>query len=489
MEGPGVEQRLAAILAADVAGYTRLMAGDEPATISTITEYRDIFRSHIEANGGRVVDMAGDSILAVFNSAAGAVKGAVEAQGEVAERNTSLPEARRMRFRIGINLGDIREADDGTIYGDGVIVAARLEGLAEPGGVMISDFAYQQVRRDPDVTFHDAGTFEVKNLSEAVRAYRLATSVEERPLTTPMPIEKSSIAVLPFDNMSRDQEQEYFSDGITEDIITALSRIRWLTVIARNSSFTYKGKAVDVKQVGREMGVRYVLEGSVRRTGNRVRITAQLIEAETGTHIWAERYDRDLGDIFAVQDEITETIATAIEPEIGAAEMERARRKPPGDLSAWDAYQRGLWHSYRYTAADNATAKDFLERAIAIDPDFGPSHAALAYNHFCDVIYGYSADRKVSIAAGLATAKTAVALDERDPFAHSNLGRLYTMMGEHALAEDALRRALALSPSFALAHFSMGLVLQQAGRSEEALPELELAMRLSPHDPQSGCSS
>ena len=482
MTEQGVTQRLAAILAADVAGYTRLMADDAPATIAALGACRTVFRQHIEAHGGRVVDMAGDSVLAVFPSTAGAVRAAADTQDEIAGRNEALDEARRMRFRIGINLGDIHEAADGTVYGDGVNVAARLEGLAAPGGVMLGQDAWRQVRGDGDLGFVDAGEHSVKNVAEPVHAYRLEVAGEAVPEA--QAAERSSIAVLPFDNMSRDEDQEYFSDGITEDIITALSRYRWLTVIARNSTFTYKGKAVDVAQVGRELGVRYVLEGSVRRAGSRVRVTAQLIEAEGAGHLWAERYDRELDDIFALQDEITETIVQAIEPKLGAAERQRAHAKRTGDLNAWDAYQQGLWHLYRHTPEDHAAARPLFERAIAMDPGFGQAHAALAMTDIWAVMFAYTDDIPAAIAAATAAANASLALDDRDAGAHLTLARIGLITGDHAQALDESETALALNPSLALGHFVRGEALAFLSDYRSALADFELAMRLSPHDPQ-----
>ena len=333
------KRRLAVILSADVAGYSRLMGDDERATMDTLNAYRDVFRRHISDRDGRVVDTAGDSVLALFNSIVEAVQCAVDVQGELEACNAGLPENRRMRFRVGVTLGDIFEQDDGTIYGNGVNVAARLESLAEPGGIWLSGSAHEQVEGKTNHSFEDVGTHPVKNIARPVRAFRVMgretsdVPAPEKPHTSRS---RPSIAVLPFDNLSGDTEQEYFADGMAEDLITALSRIRWLFVTARNSTFAYKGQAVDVKRVGQEMGVQYVLEGSVRKDGDRVRITAQLIEATTGNHIWAKRYDRKLADIFAIQDELTEAIVGEIEPELAEVERERAYREPPESLNAWD---------------------------------------------------------------------------------------------------------------------------------------------------------
>ena len=314
-----------------------------------------MFHEHVAGHGGRIVDTAGDSVLAVFPSAIGAVEAAIAIQQDLASSNEPLPEDRRMRFRIGVNLGDVIEKDDGSIYGSGVNVAARLEGLAEPGGVTISEDIFRQVEGKIDLGFEDIGEHEVKNIARPVRAYRVGLDIgkaQPRSETATTAPERPSIAVLAFENLSGDPEQEYFADGIAEDLITELSRLRWLMVTARNSTFTYKGRAVDVRQVGRDLGVRYVVEGSVRKGGNRVRITAQLIDAATGNHIWAERYDRDLSDIFALQDEITETLVATLQAEVGEVERERAHRKPPDNLDAWEFYQRGMWHLWQINAKE-----------------------------------------------------------------------------------------------------------------------------------------
>lgn len=475
-----VTQKMAAILAADAVGYTRLMADDETATIDSLDAARAVFIEHIEANQGRVVDTAGDSVLAVFETIAGAVRAAEAIQGRLTEINEPLLDERRMHFRIGIHLGDIHEKTDGTVYGDGVNIAARLESIAAPGAIIVSDVVQGALRGRLDITFADAGTHEVKNIAEPVRAYHVGVGGEVAPSTAVMRVEKSSIAVLPFDNMSRDEDQEYFSDGISEDLITALSRVRWLTVIARNSTFTYKGKAVDVKQVGRELGVSYVLEGSVRKVGGRVRITAQLIDAETGAHIWAERYDRELEDIFALQDEITETITAAIAPELEALERERAHRKPPESLDAWEAYQRGMWHLFQVTPEDSAIARAHFREAIARAPDFAPLHAGLAYSQFLAHVFAYS---DADLDEALTAARRAVALDDRDAMAHFALGRVLTALREIDDAVKEIEAAIFLTPSFALAYHALGFCRVIEGRNQEAIAAFDMAIRLSPHDP------
>ena len=340
-----VERRLAAIFAADVAGYSRLMGQDEVGTLQILTAHREIMDRLIVEHGGRIANTAGDSVLAEFPSAVDAVQCAIAVQEALAQANLDIPDERRLRFRIGVHVGDVM-VQDGDLFGDGVNIAARLESLADPGGICLSEAAYGYVRKALALSFTDLGIQQVKNIEEPVRAYALkapAPTPAETDQAKPLPLpDKPSIAVLPFTNMSPDPEQEFFADGMTEDIITGLSRLKWLFVIARNSTFTYKGKAVDVRQVARELGVRYVLEGSVRASGKRIRITGQLIDAETGKHIWAERYDRQLEDIFAVQDEITENVVAAIEPHLYAEESLRFNSQPPESVATWGLVVRAL---------------------------------------------------------------------------------------------------------------------------------------------------
>jgi len=473
------------VLSADAVGYSRLMSEDDAATIAALGEARALFRERIAAGEGRVVDTAGDSVLAVFGSVVEALRAAVEIQAELERRGEGVAEGRRMRFRIGLNAGEIVEQDDGTVYGDGVNVAARLQALAEPGGLCVSEVVAGEARNKLAVRFESLGEQRGKNIAEPVRAHRVVLAdAGPAPVETPLPLPaKPSIAILPFANMSGDPEQEYFSDGISEDLITALSRVRWLFVIARNSSFTYKGKHTDVKQVGRELGVRYVLEGSVRKGGSRVRITAQLIDATSGSHVWAERFDRELADIFAVQDEITERIAAAIEPELARAEVERARRKPPESLDAWDLYQRGLWHIWQFNAEDNAAARKLFERATALDRGFSPFFAALSLCRLLEHTLSFRPIAERSIDAALEIARHAVALDDKDAVAHAVLGRAFAALGDHTTAIAELGQAVRLNPNLALAHYGLGLTLVLCGRPAEAVPELDAAQRLSPHDP------
>jgi adenylate cyclase len=355
-----MERRLAAILVADVVGYSRLVRADEEGTIEALKVIRsDLIDPKIAEHNGRIVKLMGDGMLAEFPSVVDAVRAAAEIQQAAAERNANRPADKRIEFRVGVNLGDV-VIDGDDIHGDGVNVAARLEALAEPGGLCISSAVYEQVRDRIGLPFQDMGEQEFKNIDRPVRVWRLAVTSEQPPSkdtveAEPLPLpDKPSIAVLPFENMSHDPDQGFFADGIAEDIITELSKFRSLFVIARNSSFSFRGQAIDVKELSEKLGVRYIVEGSVRRAGNRVRITAQLIDAVADAHLWAERYDRDLNDIFAVQDEVTLAIVTAIEPTLGSAERERAHRKPTESLGAWESYQRGLWHAYRRTRPPQA---------------------------------------------------------------------------------------------------------------------------------------
>lgn len=394
-----------------------------------------------------------------------------------------------MLFRIGVHLGDVIEKADGTVYGDGVNIAARLEGLAEPGGVTASDVVHGVVRDRVSTIFEDQGEHSVKNIARPVRAFRLSVEPSARgptgsaALPEHEPPRKPSVAVLPFDNMSGDPSQEYFADGITEDIITALSKNRWLFVVARNSTFALKGRSSDVRRVARELGANYVVEGSVRKAGNRVRITAQLIDGASGNHIWAERYDRDLADIFAVQDEVTGTIAARIEPELGAVERQRAERKPTQNLNAWDCYHLGLSHMYRFDKEGNLEAQRLFRCAIAFDPKFAAAHARLAYCIVLEMVYFDATPTRESLDEALSIARTAVSLDDKDAFSHLAVARVHLARREYREALAQCRTSLDLNPSFAQAHCAMGDALSYAGRVEEAILQFEESIRLSPQDP------
>jgi adenylate cyclase len=481
-------RRLAAILSADVVGYSRLMEADEAGTLAMFRRHRsELVDPTIARFGGRIVNTGGDSLLCEFPSVVDALQCAVEIQSAMPQRNADLPEMHRMQFRIGINLGDVI-VEGGDIFGDGVNVAARLEALAAPGSVCVSGNVHEQTVGRLPYAFTDLGEQTVKNIGRPIRAWRVqpdgSRSIGPDATSPALPLpDKPSIAVLPFTNMSGDPEQEYFADGMTEDIITELSRFRWLFVISRNSSFAFKGQSPDIRVVGSKLGVRYVVEGSIRRAGNRVRITAQLIDATTNEHIWAERYDRDLEDIFTVQDEVTHAIVTTLEPQLAVAERQRARRKPVSSLGAWECYQRGLWHLYRMNADDSRKALDLLERAIGLDPESSSAHAGLAFALYYHVLFGFSTDRGADLAKALEQAKAAVALDQSDAFAFVAAGRVYLVLGDPPSAIEAADRAIALNPSYALAHFGRAHALWHAGRPAEAIESHNQAMRLSPNDP------
>ena len=486
-----VQRRLAAIVACDVVSYSKMMGRDEAGTLARLKKLRSEFlHPKVSEYGGRVVKTTGDGTLIEFPSAVDAVSHAVDVQRGMAERNKDIPGDQQIRLRLGINVGDII-IDEDDIYGDGVNVAARLEALAEPDGICLSARVYDYVRDRLDVAYDDLGELAVKNIADLVHVYRVrlgeAASAGIPGVSQALPLpDKPSIAVLPFVNMSGDAEQEYFADGITEDLITLLSQIRWFFVIARNSSFAYKGKSPDIRAVARELGVAYVLEGSVRKAGNRVRVTAQLIDGASGNHVWAQRYDRDLEDIFAVQDEITATLVGAIEPELGKAERERARAKRPDDLRAWELYQRGLWHTYRRTREDLAEAQLLFRRAIAIDPGLARAYAAAEEAFFFQHVGGYVDGADAANTAALQYAETAVRIDGQDAFNRYALGRALTLLRRHDAAILELDKAIELEPSFAQAHYALGMALGTGGRPQEALPHIELAMRLSPQDPYFG---
>ena len=478
------QRRLVAIVSADVVGYSRLMGRDESGTLAAFKAHRrELVDPKIEAHGGRVVKTTGDGLLLEFASVIDAVRCAIAVQDGMAVRNAQVPEDLRIVFRVGVHLGDvIVEEDD--LFGDGVNVAARLEGLAKPGGIVISDDAYRQVRDRLKVAWRDAGEHEVKNIARPLKVWSWTPDAPARgQATAPAMPDKPSIAVLPFDNMSGDPEQEYFSDGIAEDIITNLSRIRWLFVIARNSSFVFKGKAVDVRQVSRELGVRYILEGSVRKAGNKVRISAQLIDAVSSAHLWAERYDRELTDIFAVQDEITQNVAAAIEPEILAAEGLRARARSERDLDAWDLVMRAVSTFWRMTKEDGMAAISMLETATEKFPEYGPAHSMLA---FALLFSGHMGWRDLEPVRGRAErlAMRAVGIDDQDAWAHITLGYMHAInrRADEAVAE--FTTAAGLNPNFAAAYGYRGFTNAHAGRSEAAIADIELALRLSPKDPQ-----
>ncbi len=531
MTTQGFKRKLTAILSADVKGYGRLMGEDEVATVGTLTAYREMMAALIRQHRGRVVDSPGDNLLAEFNSVVDAVRCAVEIQEELKARNAELPENRKMEFRIGINLGDVIEEGD-RIYGDGVIIAARLEGLAEAGGICISGSAYEQIENKLALGYKYLGQHSVKNIVKPIRVYRVlmepgavTTGVSRekrarprrwhraalavvaililgaaavaiwhfylRSAPTPMEVasvekmafplpDKPSIAVMPFVNMSEDPKQEYFSDGITEEIITGLAKIPCLFVIARDSTFTYKGKPVKVQQVGRELGVRYVLEGSVRKAANRVRISAQLIDAKTGYHLWAERYDRDLKDIFALQDGITMKILIAVQVKLTEGQQARLFGKDTDNIEAYLKLLQGREYSNRFNRESNVLARQMYEEAIALDPEYAMAYLNLSATHLMDLLYGSSRSPKRSLGRAEELVQKALALDDSLAEAYSFLGRIYLTKRQHEKAIAEGERALALAPNSAFVHAALAFSLYYAGRPEEAIVLYKKAIRLNP---------
>jgi adenylate cyclase len=496
MESHSVRRKLAAILSADVQGYSRLMGEDEVATIRTLTAYRDAMAALIRQHRGRVVDSPGDNLLAEFVSVVDAVQCAVEIQQELKKRNADLPASRKMEFRIGINLGEVVvEAEK--IYGDGVNLAARLEGLADAGGICVSGIVYDQVENKLNflnLGYEYLGEQTVKNIAKPVPVYRvhlepgaMASSMRGKSEATssrpPLP-DKPSIAVLPFANLSGDPEQEYFSDGITEDLITDLSKLSGLFVISRNSAFLYKGKAVTPEQVGQELGVRYTLEGSVRKAGNRVRISAQLIDTTTGYHLWAERYDRELQDIFAVQDEVTHKIVAALEVKLTEGEQKRPRRPPTHNLDAYEHFLRGLEYYWRRTREANAQARQMFERAIELDPNFATAYAWLGRACMVEWMFQWNEDPQI-LERAFALAQRAAVLDSSLPVAHQTLAYVFLLRKQFEQAIVEAERAVTLDPNDADARVTLGEILSCAGRPQEAVGLVEKAMRLDPHYPAS----
>jgi adenylate cyclase len=522
-------RKLAAILAADVVGYSRLMGEDEAGTLAVLRAHREeLIEPKIAEHEGRVVKLMGDGLLAEFPSAVEAVQCAVEIQHTMGARNAEVPEDRRIVFRIGINIGDvIVEGED--IYGDGVNIAARLEGLADPGGICVARNVFNQVKGKLDLSFEHLGEREVKNIAEPVTVYRVALDDKAMALVTPvvqdaakpkrwrwaaviavvavviavvgavvwwqpwtretgrMLIERTFdlpvIAVLPFDNMSGDPDQNYFSDGITEDLITDLSRISGLFVIARNTMFTYKGTAVNVQEVGNELGVQYVLEGSVRKVGNRVRVNAQLIDVANGHHLWAERFDREMTDVFALQDEITQKIVSALAVTLTPDEQQQLSQAAKANPEAYDMLLRGLEKYRRFTRETNVEAREYFERAVAIHPDFARAHADIALTHVDDAFQGWTESRERSSQLALEMAQHALTLDDNSRIGRFALASAYLNMKryEDALAENA--RVLDLDPNYAEGHAERGLILNHVGRPAEGLEAIRTAMRLDPRHP------
>jgi TolB-like protein/class 3 adenylate cyclase/tetratricopeptide (TPR) repeat protein len=480
------QRRLAAILAADVVGYSRLMEQDEADTFDRLRAHRkELFEPEIAKHGGHIFKMMGDGLLAEFGSVVDAVECAAALQGEMAKRNDGLPDNRRIDVRIGVHVGDVI-VEGGDLYGDGVNIAARLQAMAEPGETYVSQTVIDHVKNKVELKFENLGEQTVRNIAEPVRVYRIArTGLVAKTVTHELPLPtKPSIAVLPFENLSGDPEQEYFADGMVEEIITALSRMRWLFVIARNSSFTYKRRSVDVKQVGRELGVRYVLEGSVRKAGNRVRITGQLIDASTGAHLWADRFEGGLEDIFDLQDRVTANVVGTIRPKLEKAEIERAKRKPTESLDAYDYFLRGVACVYRWNREANNEALPLLHRAIERDPDFATAYGMAAWCYVWRKVNGWMTDRAQETAEAIRLAQRAVELGKDDAGALCWGGMVVAYIGGDLDDGGALiEQSLVLDPNFAAAWSLSGWVKVWLCEPEAAIERVARAMRLSPLDP------
>jgi len=494
------KRKLTAILSADVKGYSRLMGEDDQATVRTITAYREVITEVVQKHRGRVVDSPGDNILAEFASVIDAVSGAVEIQEELKTKNAELPEDRKMEFRIGVNLGDVIHEEE-RIYGDGVNVAARVESLAEAGGICVSGTVFDHIENKLPLGYEYLGERSVKNITKPVRVYKVLMEADavgkvigkekikprrgqivafEEKMAFPLP-EKPSLAVLPFDNLSGDSSQDYFGDGITENIITALSTVSNLFVIARNSSFTYKGKPVKVQQVAEELGVRYVLEGSVQRSGDRVRITAQLIDALKGHHLWAENYDRNLKDIFTLQDEVTKEIITALQVKLTEGEQARLEAKGTDNLKAYLKFMQAREYILDFNIEGNASARQLAEEAIALDPEYGGAYRLLGVTHFHDTWLGSSKSPKQSLAKAIELVQKAIDFD--DGYAYSVFGFLLSQIRQYDKAVAEAERGVDLNPNLADSHAWLGLTLILSGRYQEAILEFEKAIRLNPIPP------
>ncbi len=484
-----LQRKLAAILSADAQGYSRLMSEDDAATVRMLAACRATMTQQVQARSGRIVDMPGDNILAEFGSAVDAVEAAVAIQRQLAEDSSGQDAQRRMQFRIGVNLGDII-VEEGRIYGDGINVAARVEKLAEPGGICVSGKVHEEVRRKLDLRFDDLGEHELHNISAKVRVYRVvlnavadASAVKRAKNSPAEPQTKPSIIVLPFTNMSGSAEQEFFVDGLTEDILTDLSRFRDLFVISRNTSFKFKGQAVDVKKIARELGVQYVIEGSVRRAGNRVRVTVQLIDGEFDAHIWAERYDRDLEDIFAIQDEITSAIVATLPGRVAAAAHDRAERKTPGNMAAYEFVLEAKVLHHRSKREDNEKAQVLIGRAIELDPKYAHAHAWKACILGQSWIYSWSEDAEATRQIIERELEIALALNENDSDVQRVLSALRLTQKNHDKAWFHQQRALSLNPNDDLIVVQQGEMLTWIGKAEEGIPWIQKAMRLNPYHP------
>jgi TolB-like protein/Flp pilus assembly protein TadD len=479
--GIGVQRRLAAVLSADVAGYSRMVADDEEGTLRRVSAaVREVIRPAVEGHAGAVVKTTGDGVLAAFPSVVAALQSALKIQ-EALTREAQPA----LAFRIGLNVADV-VVEDGDIFGDGVIVATRLQELADAGGICVSDRVHEDTRGRLPVEFDDLGPQQLKNLPRAVRAFRVRTA-GVRPAPVPAKAaQKPSIVVLPFANRTPDPDQEYFADAMTEDIVTALSRWRWFFVIDRNSSFALKGREMDPASLGRDLGVSYVLQGSVRKSGPRVRLTAQLVEAASGGNIWVERYDRELADLLTLQDEITEEVVGAIEPAMLRSEGARTSRKSLADLDALDCFQRGMWHLNKISQESFRVAMSFFRQAVERDPELALGHIGLARAHYGAAIYGWSQDPARDLDACAKEAAAAIRLDPQDAYGWFAAAGAALFLGRHAEALEDARRTIALNPNLAFGHFRLGQVLLYSGRAAEAIAPIERSLQHSPYDPQRG---
>jgi len=481
----GSSRRLAAILAADIAGYSRLMGENEDQTVRDLKGHQAVLLPMVETFGGRIIDTAGDGILAEFASVVQAVRFALEMQSVMEARNRAHTPERRMQFRIGINFGDV-VSDGSRIYGDGINIAARLEGLADPGGICLAARVYEEIAGKLEASWEDLGEQQLKNIARPVRVFRWTAGAAPPPQAGAVlpgaASDKPTVAVMPFVNMSGEADQEYFADGMTEDIITALSYWRWFPVIARNSTFAYKGNAAKVTDIGRELGARYVLEGSIRKAGTRVRVNAQLADAASGHQIWARRYERELNDVFELQDELTAQLVAAIEPELARAEEHRASRKKPNSLSAWDLSLRALSEQTKFTRQGHADAYQLLSEALRLDPMSSYALSTMALCRYHQSIFGWVEDRGRAFDEVFTAAEQAVSLDDSDYLAHAMLGISWLWSRRrHDAGVTELERAIELNPSAAFAHHLLACVLEFSGRSSESIDHLHIVLRLDPH--------
>ncbi|MGE3278005.1 MAG: adenylate/guanylate cyclase domain-containing protein [Vicinamibacterales bacterium] len=480
-----VTRRLSALLSIDVAGFSRLMAGDELSTVRTLNACKAHITRIVEAADGRIVDATGDNVLAEFPNASDAARSACEIQTTIEGENARRPEPERMHLRIGVHVGEVI-VEDARIYGAGINIAARLQALAEPAGICISSMVYEVVQQELDVQYEDLGELRLKNIPQPLHTYRVRLRhLPDAPLRAADPVSgRPALAVLPFENGSTDPEQEYFADGISEDLIFRLLGWRVLPVIARNSSFACKGQTKSAVQIGRELGARYLVAGSVRRSGARVRLSVRATDAVANFQVWHQRFDLEVADIFAVQDAITESIVAAVVPELLKSETDRIRRHQPSSVDAWDAALRGLWHFNRNRKDDNRTARRYLQTAVRLDPELLLAHYGIGMTHYFDLLHHWTESRDASVQGMALAARTCLALGAQDPYTQFIVGMLHLMQGETLEAVAALERSVEANPSFARARSMLGQVLAMAKQYDRGIAEIERAMQLSPKDPE-----